>query len=140
MSPPPLAHGLLRGLLPLHVFSLLQAAPRHGLEIARAIEDRTGGHWKPSPGTLYPTLQRLEREGLIQGSWKRSQAAPRRVYRLTDAGRLARLSLRRRLLEELALTRALIDDEMGRLEAESGPGQRRLFGAKDEPAPPPDAP
>ena len=136
MSSPALAQALLRGLLPLHVFSLLQAAPRHGLELARGIEARSDGHWRPSPGTLYPTLQRMEEEGLIAGTWERTKAAPRRVYHLTDAGRLARLSLRRRLLEELHLTQDLLAAEVERIEAESGPGQRRLWeGAR--PAPPP---
>jgi DNA-binding PadR family transcriptional regulator len=44
---------------------LLAEQPRHGYDLIRAIEDRTGGLWTPSPGSIYPTLQALEDEGLL---------------------------------------------------------------------------
>jgi DNA-binding PadR family transcriptional regulator len=55
----------------------------HGYEMIQELEARTGGVWRPSPGSVYPTLQLLEDEGLIS-----SEAAEgRRRFTLTDAGR-----------------------------------------------------
>ena len=75
----PILEGLVRGLLPLYVLHLLEEAPAHGAGIAATIAEMTGGVWSPSPGSLYPTLKRLEREGLVRGRWARGTAAPRRV-------------------------------------------------------------
>jgi DNA-binding PadR family transcriptional regulator len=55
----------------------------HGYQIIQAIEARTDGAWKPSPGSIYPTLQLLADEGLVTGE----QVGERKVYTLTDAGR-----------------------------------------------------
>ncbi len=57
----------------------------HGYEIIREIEQRTEGVWKPSPGSVYPTLQMLEEEGLVVGD---DQDGKRR-FSLTDEGRAA---------------------------------------------------
>ncbi|GAB2624214.1 hypothetical protein GCM10027168_65160 [Streptomyces capparidis] len=55
----------------------------HGYEMIQEIGERSGGAWQPSPGSVYPTLQLLEDEGLI-GS---EESGGRRMYSLTDAGR-----------------------------------------------------
>lgn len=47
------------------ILMLLAEQPRHGYDLIRAIEDRSGGLWTPSPGSIYPTLQALEDEGLL---------------------------------------------------------------------------
>ncbi|KQQ25862.1 hypothetical protein ASF54_13475 [Frondihabitans sp. Leaf304] len=57
----------------------------HGYQIIRAIEARSGGAWKPTPGTVYPTLQVLDDEGLVSAA----QVGERKVYSLTDTGRFA---------------------------------------------------
>lgn len=57
----------------------------HGYQIIRAIEARSGGAWKPTPGAVYPTLQVLDDEGLVSAE----QVGERKVYSLTDTGRLA---------------------------------------------------
>lgn len=57
----------------------------HGYQIIRAIEARSGGAWKPTPGSVYPTLQVLDDEGLVSAE----QVGERKVYSLTDTGRLA---------------------------------------------------
>jgi DNA-binding PadR family transcriptional regulator len=44
---------------------LLAEQPRHGYDLIRAIEERSGGAWSPSPGSIYPTLQALEDQGLV---------------------------------------------------------------------------
>jgi DNA-binding PadR family transcriptional regulator len=62
---------------------LLAEEPRNGYGIMQAIEERSGGMWRPSPGAVYPALQQLEDEGLIRAE----EADGRRVYHLTDAGR-----------------------------------------------------
>jgi len=48
------------------VLALLLERPMHGYEIIQELESRTGGIWRPSPGSVYPTLQLLEDEGLIE--------------------------------------------------------------------------
>jgi DNA-binding PadR family transcriptional regulator len=54
----------------------------HGYEMIQELSNRTGGFWKPSPGSVYPTLQMLEDEGLITGE----EADGRRRFTLTEAG------------------------------------------------------
>jgi len=65
------------------ILDLLGDSPKHGYEIIKLLEERTGGRYSPSPGTLYPTLQYLEDEGMVSSD----QSEGRRVYQLTDAGR-----------------------------------------------------
>lgn len=67
------------------VLALLTEGPMHGYQIIREIEERTGGRWKPSAGSVYPTLQLLADEGLITQSMEND----RKVYTLTDEGRPA---------------------------------------------------
>lgn len=55
------AHGALR----LYLLALLDDGPKHGYEIIRALEDRFGGTYSPSAGTIYPRLAKLEAEGLV---------------------------------------------------------------------------
>jgi DNA-binding PadR family transcriptional regulator len=55
----------------------------HGYEMIQELDERTGGIWRPSPGSVYPTLQLLEDEGLITSE----EAEGRRRFTLTDAGR-----------------------------------------------------
>jgi DNA-binding PadR family transcriptional regulator len=89
---PVFSHGRLR----LYLLKLLEESPRHGYEVIRLLEDRFMGLYAPSPGTIYPRLQRLEAEGLVT----QSQEGGRKVYQLTDAGR-EELASRRQELAEL---------------------------------------
>jgi DNA-binding PadR family transcriptional regulator len=57
--------------------------PKHGYQIIQDLEARTGGRWRPSAGSVYPTLQQLEDEGLVRSE----ERDGRRVYALTDEGR-----------------------------------------------------
>ncbi len=57
----------------------------HGYQVIQALETRTQGRWRPSAGSIYPTLQLLEDEGLLTSS----EVDGRRTYALTDAGRTA---------------------------------------------------
>ena len=60
----------------------LRDGPKHGYEIIKTLEERSGGRYVPSPGTVYPTLQFLEDQGLVRAT----EEADRRIYQLTDAG------------------------------------------------------
>jgi DNA-binding PadR family transcriptional regulator len=76
---PVFGHGHLR----LYLLSLLDESPRHGYELIQALEERFGGTYVPSAGTIYPRLSKLEEEGLVT---KVSQGR-KSVYSITDAGR-----------------------------------------------------
>ena len=71
-----------RGDIRLAVLALVAEQPRHGYEIIQEIAERTGGAWRPSPGSVYPTLSQLQDEGLVRVE----QAEGRRVVHLTEAG------------------------------------------------------
>jgi DNA-binding PadR family transcriptional regulator len=64
------------------VLALLVEQPMHGYQIIREIEERSHGNWKPSAGSVYPTLQLLADEGLITAE----ESNGRKTYALTDAG------------------------------------------------------
>ena len=66
------------------VLTLLLEQPMHGYQIIREIEERSGGTWKPSPGSVYPTLQLLADEGLIRAE----ESGGRKTYSLTEEGRV----------------------------------------------------
>jgi DNA-binding PadR family transcriptional regulator len=75
-----------RGDIKAAILALLEEEPMHGYEMIKEIEERSGGAWSPSPGSIYPTLQMLEEQGLVTGT----EADGRRRFALTDAGREAR--------------------------------------------------
>jgi hypothetical protein len=74
-----------RGDVRAAVLALLAEAPMHGYQIIHEIEERSGGSWKPSAGSVYPTLQLLADEGLISAE----ESNGRKTYSLTDTGRAA---------------------------------------------------
>ncbi|MCM3659020.1 PadR family transcriptional regulator [Agromyces mediolanus] len=77
------ASRMARGDVRQAVLVLLAEEPMHGYQIIREIEERSGGSWKPSAGSVYPTLQLLADEGLIAAEELRG----RKTYSLTEAGR-----------------------------------------------------
>lgn len=76
---------LRRGDIRSVVLSALTDGPAHGYEIIRRLEERSGGLWRPSAGSVYPMLQQLEDEELV--SSEAESEGGKRVYALTDAGR-----------------------------------------------------
>ena len=72
-----------RGDVRAAVLALLVEQPMHGYQIIHEIEERSGGSWKPSAGSVYPTLQLLADEGLIRAE----ESNGRKTYSLTEAGR-----------------------------------------------------
>lgn len=93
--PPVFAHGELR----LYLLALLEDTPRHGYELITELSTRFGGTYRPSAGTVYPRLARLEEEGLV----RRADDGRKSPYVLTDAGR-AELDARRDDLRRLEHT------------------------------------
>jgi DNA-binding PadR family transcriptional regulator len=94
-SPPPWVMGLLglaqgatrapkvrRGDVRSAVLDVLAVEPMNGYQVIQQIAERSGGVWKPSPGSVYPTIQQLEDEGLVEGT----EGSGRRLLRLTDEG------------------------------------------------------
>jgi DNA-binding PadR family transcriptional regulator len=65
------------------ILAVLADEPLNGYQVIQEISDRTDGAWRPSPGSVYPTLAQLEDEGLIEGDDERG----RRTLQLTDSGR-----------------------------------------------------
>lgn len=74
---------MARGDVRAAVLSLLAEKPMHGYQIINEIAERSGGSWKPSAGSVYPTLQLLADEGLISAE----EQGGRKTYSLTEAGR-----------------------------------------------------
>src|SRR5829696_5594774 len=79
---------LKKGSTEMLILSLLDGRPRHGYEIGKLIEERSGGRLTFALPTLYPTLLRLENRGLIKGRWvEKAGQRERCFYRLTTEGR-----------------------------------------------------
>jgi DNA-binding PadR family transcriptional regulator len=78
-------HRVRRGDVRSAILALLDDRPMHGYEIMQELEERTGGRWRPSAGSIYPTLQLLEDEALVKGE----EVEGRKVYSLTDSGQEA---------------------------------------------------
>jgi DNA-binding PadR family transcriptional regulator len=76
-------HRQRRGDIRLVLLELLKDKPRHGYELIKAMEERSGGFYRPSPGAVYPTLQLLEEEGNVTSE----MVEDKRVYTITAAGR-----------------------------------------------------
>ncbi len=72
-----------RGDVRWALLAVLRDGPMHGYEIMRSLEDKSEGRWRPSPGSVYPTLQLLQDEGLLRAE----ERDGKRVYELTEEGR-----------------------------------------------------
>ena len=97
-------HDIVRGRLELLVLAVLKSTPAHGYGVIKELRRRSEGTFDLPEGTVYPTLHRLEREGLLSSRWSSEARRRRRVYRLTRKGRAA---LERERKEWLLLARAV---------------------------------
>jgi PadR family transcriptional regulator len=96
MEPKPSDLEWKKGSAELLILSLVEARPRHGYEISKLIEQRSGGTVRYHVASLYPLLYRLEKRGWVQGRWvEKSGQRRRRYYRLTPQGRKVLASQRR---------------------------------------------
>ncbi|MGK9169865.1 PadR family transcriptional regulator [Inquilinus limosus] len=93
---------LAQGDLRLLALALIEEQPRHGYEIIKLLEEKTGGWYSPSPGTVYPTLTYLEEAGYVTVEIEGSK----KLYRITDEGRAY-----------LDANRGIVDAVLGRLAA-----------------------
>src|SRR5262249_55619670 len=93
MKPSP---DLVRGALEPVILEVIAGGATYGYEIAKAIEQTSGGHLLAQEGTLYPALHRLEKRGLLEAEWAASpEGRQRKHYNLTALGRKERLALRK---------------------------------------------
>ena len=96
-----------RGDVRAALLVLLDEEPRNGYQLIQAIAERSGGVWRPSPGSVYPALQQLEDEGLV----RLEESDGRRAYHLTEEGRRHVEANRETLAEPWAAVAAGVDDE-----------------------------
>ena len=91
------------------ILKLLRDKPRHGYEVMKELEERLHGCYSPSPGTVYPTLQWLEDEGLVRAK----DVDGKKVYEITDAGRKF-LEEHRDVVEDIFdRVRDVVDEALG---------------------------
>lgn len=79
---------LLKGLVDPIILSLINGLPMYGYQISKELEQRSAGYFKMKGGTVYPSLMRLERNGLISSRWEQtSKKKGRKYYQITEKGR-----------------------------------------------------
>jgi DNA-binding PadR family transcriptional regulator len=84
-----------RGSAEVAILSVLSQEALHGYEIARRIEERSGGTLRFDLASLYPLLYRMERDGWLAANWVEAKGRKRRCYELTEKGRGQLAPLRR---------------------------------------------
>ncbi len=97
------------------ILALIAEKPAHGYEIIKAIEDRLGGSYAPSPGTVYPTLTLLEELGYIR---VKETEGPRKLYEITAEGETA-----------LEQNRGIVDAILAKMAEIQSPPQRTAGAA-----------
>ncbi|MCW3837581.1 PadR family transcriptional regulator [Sphingomonas canadensis] len=110
--------------LRLLLLKLIEEAPRHGYDLIREIEERSGGAYAPSPGVVYPTLTLLGEMGLIE---EQQAEGAKKVYAITVAGQ-AHLTERDEMVE--ALFARLADLGSIRERSRGGPVRRAMRNLK----------
>ena len=106
--------------LQLIILALLEAKPRHGYEIIKALEERSGGYYAPSPGMVYPALTYLEELGHAEVETE----GAKKLYRITPAGK-TELDKRRPESESMLAQLQRIGQKMERV--------RRVFAGEESP-------
>src|SRR5512136_1146237 len=76
-----------KGYMGMALLLMINEKPATGYDIMRFMGEITEGHWKPTPGGVYPVLKRLEEEGMVKGEWSSTKGRKRKVYKITDEGR-----------------------------------------------------
>ena len=104
--------------LQLIILALLAEQPRHGYELIKILEERSGGFYVPSPGVIYPALTFLEETSLAEVE----VSGTKKLYRITDAGQ-KRVDENRALIEVTLAKLGHIGEKMAHV--------RRMFGTED---------
>lgn len=103
---------LKRGTAELLILSLLDARPRHGYELGKLIQTRSGGQIQLHIDSLYPLLYRLEERGWIKGTWvEKPNERRRRFYKVTPNGRRVLAKQRETWAAFVAAVQRVIGDE-----------------------------
>jgi len=76
---------MLKGILPAVILNMIEKQPMHGYQIITSI--RRQYHVYYGPSTIYPLLNKLEKEGYIKGEWDLTTERPRKIYTLTSQGK-----------------------------------------------------
>src|SRR6266568_4167520 len=104
MPPTPPDHEWKKGSAELLVLSLLEDQPRHGYDVSKLIQIRSGGELRFHVTSLYPLLHRLEKQGWIAGRWvEKAEQRRRRYYSLTPEGRKVLRSKQKGWLDFVAM-------------------------------------
>jgi DNA-binding PadR family transcriptional regulator len=106
------------GDLQLIILALLAEQPRHGYELIKILEERSGGFYVPSPGVIYPALTYLEETGLAEVE----VSGTKKLYRITEAGK-ARIEENRALIDITLAKLSQIGEKMEHV--------KRMFGGED---------
>lgn len=96
----------------LLVLATLEDGPKHGYRIALDVEEESDGAFELQHGTLYPILHRLEKKGLVEGSWE-EEGRRRKVYGLTERGRRQLTRRGDRLVEAFRTLARMLGGEDG---------------------------
>jgi DNA-binding PadR family transcriptional regulator len=100
---------VLKGHLDGLLLAALEDGPRHGYAVMEGLREASGGAFDLPTGTVYPALHRLERAGLVAGTWSRAAGRQRRSYELTTAGRKALTQQRANWREFSTAVSAILD-------------------------------
>ena len=76
-----------KGYMGMALLLMINEKSMTGYDIMRFMREITEGHWKPTPGGVYPVLKRLEGEGMVKGAWDSNRGRRRKVYVITPEGR-----------------------------------------------------
>jgi DNA-binding PadR family transcriptional regulator len=110
---------LATGDLRLIALALIAEQPRHGYEIIKVLEDKTGGWYSPSPGIVYPTLTYLEEAGYVTAQTE----GAKKLYTITDEGR-AYLDENREFVDAVLERLAAAGDKIARMRRRLGADER----------------
>jgi PadR family transcriptional regulator, regulatory protein PadR len=100
---------VLKGHLDGLMLAALEHGPLHGYAVMEALRSSSNGTFDLPTGTIYPALHRLERAGLVAGSWSSREGRRRRTYKLTSAGRKELATQRANWREFSAAMSAVLD-------------------------------
>ena len=105
-------HDLVKGSSNSLLLSLLERQPMYGYQIVKELETRSQGYFKFKEGTLYPALHRLEKAGLITGSWQMlPNGRQRRYYKITAKGQTKLAEERTRWLDFFTAIKLILQPE-----------------------------
>lgn len=95
-----------KGFLKIIILRIIMESPAHGYDIIHGIERKSNGHWKPSPGSVYPALEYLESKGYITGK----EEDRKKVYHITPKGMRALEQMKEKKMQLLQEIKTFLGD------------------------------